>query len=59
MSISRRMDKEQSYTMLYYSAMRMNKLLLPPTMSQNLIMLDCTDIRFKNRQNLSLMIEVR
>lgn len=45
--------------MLYYSAMRMNKLLLPPTMSQNLIMLDCTDIRFKNRQNLSLMIEVR
>ena len=45
--------------MLYYSAMRMNKLLLPPTTSQNLIMLDYTDIRFKNRQNLSLMIEVR
>lgn len=56
MSINRRMDKEQNYTTLYYSAMRINKLLLPPTMCQNLIMLDCTDIRFKNRQNLSLMI---
>lgn len=59
MSINRRMDKEQNYTMLYYSAMRLNKLLLPPTMGQNLIMLDCTDIRFQNRQNLSLMIQVR
>lgn len=59
MSISRRMGKEQSYTVFYYSAMRVDKLLLPPTMCQNLVMLDCTDIRYKNSQNLSLMIEVR
>ena len=52
MSINRRMGKEQSYIVFYYSAMRVDKLLLPPTMCQNLVMLDCTDIRFKNSQNL-------
>lgn len=42
-----------------YLAMRMNKLLIPSATWQNVIMDDCTDIKFKTRQNSSMMVEVR
>lgn len=56
----RKMDKLW-YTckMEYYPAMRRDQLLLLLTTWMNLIMYDRIDIKFKNRQHSSMIIEVR